>query len=71
MTCRIKFIDSVRFMTSSLSSILDDLAEELYNIKFKDCKSCFEYIKFKDKLIILKRLKCDKNQLSKKIFKHI
>ena len=71
MTCRIKFIDSVRFMTSSLSSILDDLAEELYNIKFKDCKYCFEYIKFKDKLIILKRLKCDKNQLSKKIFKHI
>ena len=40
MTYWIKVIDSVRFMASSLSTHAGNLAEELYNSKCKDCKSC-------------------------------
>ena len=52
MTYRIKFIDSVRFMASSLSSLGEYLDEGLHKSKFKDSKSCLEYIKVKDKLLI-------------------
>ena len=43
MTYRIKFIDSVRFMAGSLSSLADTLAEGLHKSHCKDCKSCLEY----------------------------
>ena len=54
---KIKLIDSVRFMASSLSNLVDDLAEGIHRIKLKDCDSfldcdCFlEHESFKDKLI--------------------
>ena len=55
MPCRINCIDSKRFMASSLVlSLADYLAEGLRDIKYKDCKSCLEYIKVKDKLLIFK-----------------
>ena len=50
ITYKIKFIDSVRFMPSSLSSLADNLSEGLHNNKFKYCKSYLEYILFKNKL---------------------
>ena len=37
---KIKFIDSARFMASSLSDLVDDLTEGIYKIKFKYCY-CF------------------------------
>ena len=49
-------------MGSSLSNPADNLADGLHNSKCKDCKSCLEYIKVKDKLIISKSLKCNKNR---------
>lgn len=55
-----KVIESVRFMTSSLSSPGDNLAEGLRDSKCKKCKSCLEYVKVKDKLLIFKYLKCNK-----------
>ena len=58
---RINFLDSVRFMTSSISSFAGNLAEELHNSKCKDSKSCIEYIKAKNKLLIFECLKCNKN----------
>ena len=53
---KIRFIDSFRFLSSSLSSIADNLAEGLYNDKSKDCKSCFAYIKAKDEHLMFKCL---------------
>ena len=52
-------------MASSLSSPADNLAEGLHNSECKDCKSGFEYIKVKDKLLIFRCLKWDKNHCKK------
>ena len=41
---KIKFIDSLRFMSSSLSSLVDNLSEVLHNYKCTNCKSCLDYI---------------------------
>ena len=39
ISCKIKFIDSLRFMSSSLSSLVDNLPEGLHSDKCTDCKS--------------------------------
>ena len=62
---KISFIDSIRFMLSSLSSLADNLAEGLHNSKSKN----LEYIKSQDKLLILKCLDCNKKR--KKCFNKI
>ena len=54
VTFRIKFIDSVRFIGSLLTSLADNLTEKINNSKYKDCKSCLEYVENKDKLFIFK-----------------
>ena len=48
-------------MSSSLSSLADNLTEGLHNDKSRDCKSCLERVSTKDKLLIFKCLKCNKN----------
>ena len=58
---KIKFIGSFRFMSSSLSSLVDNLSEGLQNDKSTDCKSYLEYISTKDELLIFNGLKCCKN----------
>lgn len=50
-TYETKFINSVWFMPSSMSSLVDNLAEGLYRNKCKDCKSYLEYVKAKDKCL--------------------
>ena len=55
------FIERFRFMSSSPCCLADNLAEELHNNKCNDCRSCLEYIKAKDKRLIFKSLKCNKN----------
>ena len=40
---KIKFIDSYRFMSTSLSNLVSNLSEGLHNDRCIDCKSCLDY----------------------------
>ena len=58
---KIKFIDSFRFMSSSLSSLADNLSEELPRHKCTDCKSCLDYMITKGDQLIFRRFECEEN----------
>ena len=58
ITYKIKFIDSYRFMSMSLSKLIDNLSEGLHNNKCLDCESCLDYIKTKNEKLILKCFNC-------------
>ena len=45
ITYKIKFIDSYRFMSSSLSKLVDNLSEGIHNKKCFDCESNLDYTK--------------------------
>ena len=47
----IKFIDSTRFMATSLSDLVDNAAEGIHKIKCKDYDCFLEYESVKDNLI--------------------
>ena len=64
-----KFIDSYRFMSMSLSKLIDNLSEGLHNNKCADCESCLDYIKTKNKKLILKCFNC-KQYYRKKLIKN-
>ena len=68
-TCKLKFIDSYRFMESKLS----DLTDNLSGINNKECKSCMErkqmksvcdFIGFKNNRLNYKCKECRKNAQS-------
>ena len=58
---KIKFIDSARFVATSLSNIVDNLAEGIHEIKCKDCDCFIECESVMDDLIKYKCLSCIKN----------
>ena len=58
---RLKFIDSYRFMSSSLSNHVDNLSNGLHNNRCVDCKSGLDYMKAKDGILIFRCFKCKKN----------
>ena len=69
---KIEFIDSARFMASSLSNLVDNLAEGIHKIKCKDCDCFLEYESVKGNLIKYKCLFCKKdysNKLDEKLKK--
>ena len=59
ITYKIKFIDSYRFMSSSLSKLVNNLSEGIHNNKCVDCNSCLDYIKIKNEKLLLKRFNCN------------
>ena len=68
----IEFLDSFRFMTSSLVILVNNLSEGLHKDKCIGCKSCLDYIKFKDDQLILRCFECKKNykkNFNKDLFK--
>ena len=56
---KIKFIDSYRFMSSSLSKLVDNLSEGIHNNKCVNCNSCLDYIKIKNEKLLLKCFNCN------------
>ena len=61
ITYKIKFIDRYRFMSMSLSKLIDNLSEGLHNDKCSNCKSCLDYIKTKNERLIFKCFNCKQN----------
>ena len=52
---------SYRIMSSSLSSLVDNLSEGLHSDKCTDCKSCLDYMTTKDEHIVFRCSECKKN----------
>ena len=53
ITYRIKFIDSYRFISTSLLKLVDNLSEGIHNNRFVYSKSCLDYMKTKNEKLIL------------------
>ena len=62
---KIKFIDRMEFMTTSLSKLLDNLTEGIHKIRCKDCGCFFEYESVKDNLIKYTCSCCNKDYSNK------
>ena len=65
ITYKIKFTDSFRLMSSSLSKLVDNLSEGIHNNKCADCKSNIDYIKTKNEKLILECYNCKKRYRKK------
>ena len=65
ITYKIKFIDSSRFISSSLSQLVDNLSEGVRNNKCADCKSNLDYIKTKNEKLILECYNCKQHYRKK------
>ena len=61
ITYKIKFIDSFRFMVTSLSKLVDNLTEDIHGDKCVDCKSDLSYMKVMDETLIFRCFNCKKN----------
>ena len=60
ITYKIKFIDSYRFMSTSLSKLVDNLSEGLHSNRCIVCKSCFDYMKTINEKLIFRCFSCKK-----------
>ena len=58
---KIKFIDSYRFMSTSLSNLVSNLSEGLHNDRCIYCKSCLDCMIIKDEQLIFRCFRCKNN----------
>ena len=58
ITYKLKFIDSFRFTSTSLSKLVKYLSEKLQNDNCKDCKSKLDDMSFKDDQLIFRCFEC-------------
>ena len=70
ITYKIKFIDSFRFMATSLSKLVDNLTEDIHGDKCADCKSDLSYMKVMDETLIFICFNCKKKIMKKKLTKN-
>ena len=56
--CRLKFIDSYRFMAASLSELVENLSNGLHSKKCSDYGLDFEYMIAKDDILIFRCFRC-------------
>ena len=70
ITYKIKYVDSFRFMATSLSKLVDNLTEGIHNDKCIKCKSNLSYMKVTDKKLIFRCFDC-KNNYEKEINKEL
>ena len=58
---KIQLTDSFRFMSSSLSNLVDNLSEGLHTDMCTNCKSCLDYMTTKDEQLIFRCFECKTN----------
>ena len=73
ITYKIKLQYSYRFMSSSLSKLVDNLSEGIHNNKCADCESCLDYVRStKNEKLIFKCFNCEqyyKKKINKDLIK--
>ena len=61
ITYKLKFIDSFRFMSTSLSRLIDNLSDGFHCNRYIDCKFFLDYMITQDDQLIFRCFECKKN----------